>query len=380
MRSKHILLIFIVISGLFACSGGNHKFTVIGNITGMPEQTAILEQINANDVITIVDSERTKPDGHFELSGISPEPGLYRIHFRHNKFVLLSIDNGNIKVSGDWNTLENYTVDGSVASLELKNFLVSIRGHLRDFNTMSVVLDTLKAKGNDSILTVAKKNFQDMRDHFTQFVEHFADTSHYQPNAIFAARMLNPVSEGPFLEEFAQNISHKFSGTKMSKDFAEYYMKVNAKQQIQTNTSSLDNGAKAPDIVMPDVDGKSIALSSLRGKYVLLDFWASWCGPCRAENPNVVAAYQKFKDKKFTILGVSLDNNKDAWQRAIQDDHLTWTHVCDLKGWSSAAAVIYSVQSIPSNFLIDPNGKIVARNLRGEALDKALENLLANEK
>jgi peroxiredoxin len=241
---------------------------------------------------------------------------------------------------------------------------------------MSIVLDTLKAKGNDSILAIAKKNFQDMRDHFTQYVEHFADTTHYEPNAIFAARMLNPVSEGAFIEEIAQTINRKFPGTKMSKEFAEYYVKISPKQRLHTNTASLDNGSRAPELALPDADGKIITLASLRGKYVLVDFWASWCGPCRGENPNVVQAYQEFKDKNFTILGVSLDNNKDAWQKAIKEDHLTWPQVCDLKGWASAGAVIYSIQSIPSNYLIDPNGKIVTSNLRGEALEKVLANLL----
>jgi len=358
---------------LVACSGGNHKFTIIGNISGMPEQTVVLEQLNANDVITIVDSERSKPDGHFELSGISPEPGLYRIHFRQNKFILLSVDKGNLKVTADWNTIDDYNVAGSVASEQLKDFVISIREHLRDFNTMSVVLDTLKAKGNDSILTIAKKNFQDMGGQFTHFVEQFADSTHYEPNAVFAARMVNAASETTFLEQFTQTINHKFPGTRMSKDFTEYYMKVTARLQTPNNSNPLSHGAKAPDFLLPDVDGKMVSLSSLRGKYVLLDFWASWCKPCRGENPNVVAAYQKYKGKNFTILSVSLDNNKDAWTRAIQDDHLEWTQVSDLKGWSSVAAVTYNVQSIPTNFLVDPSGRIIANDLRGDVLDKVLE-------
>jgi len=360
-------------SVLVACSSGNHKFTIIGNINGMPEQTVVLEQLNANDVITIVDSERSKPDGHFELSGISPEPGLYRIHFRKNKFILVAVDNGNMKVTADWNAIDDYNVAGSESSEQLKNFVTSIREHLRDLNTMSVVLDTLKVKGNDSILTIAKKNFQDMGIQFTHFVEQFADTTHYEPNAVFAARMVNAATENAFLEQFTQSINHKYPGTKMSKDFAEYYMKVTSHLRTPTNTNPLSHGAKAPDVLLPDVNGKNVALSSLRGKYVLLDFWASWCKPCRGENPNIVAAYQKYKGKNFTILSVSLDNNKDAWQRAIQDDHLEWTQVCDLKGWSSIAAVTYNVQSIPTNFLIDPQGRIIANDLRGDVLDKVLK-------
>jgi peroxiredoxin len=135
-------------------------------------------------------------------------------------------------------------------------------------------------------------------------------------------------------------------------------------------------GAMAADFTQNDVNDKPVKLSHFRGKYVLLDFWASWCGPCRGENPNVLKAYQAYKDKDFTVLSVSLDNKKEAWLKAIADDKLTWTHVSDLKGWNNEVSAMYGVLSIPANFLIDPQGKIVAKNLRGEDLDKKLAEVL----
>ena len=135
-------------------------------------------------------------------------------------------------------------------------------------------------------------------------------------------------------------------------------------------------GSSAPEITLSDTTGNAVALSSLRGKYVLIDFWASWCGPCRAENPNVVRMYNKYKDKGFAIYGVSLDKTKAEWQRAIRNDNLPWTHVSDLKFWQSTAAQQYGVQAIPATFLLDKEGKIIAKNLRGEALEQKLEEVL----
>ena len=157
------------------------------------------------------------------------------------------------------------------------------------------------------------------------------------------------------------------------------YVKKQTTNKIQTpqqSNTTLAIGDMAPEITMNDVNDNSFSLNQMRGKYVLVDFWASWCAPCRDENPNVVAAYSQFKNKNFTVLGVSLDKNKEAWLNAIKEDELNWQHISDLKYWNSAAVGLYGFDGIPYNVLINPNGKIIAIGLRGNDLINKLAEVL----
>jgi len=164
-----------------------------------------------------------------------------------------------------------------------------------------------------------------------------------------------------------EGLSPAVKATKAGKEFAERLPKIKA----------IALGAIAPEFAEADTSGKVVSLSSFRGKYVLIDFWASWCGPCRAENPNVVKAFNRFKGRNFTIIGVSLDQptGKEKWLKAIHKDGLNWTQVSDLKYWDSKTAALYAVRGIPQNFLLDHNGKIIAKNLRGNDLEEKLEEL-----
>jgi peroxiredoxin len=169
-------------------------------------------------------------------------------------------------------------------------------------------------------------------------------------------------------EQVYNGLSEALRSSKTGKDIWDY---LNTAKKTKI-------GVQAIDFTQNDVEDKPVKLSDFKGKYVLLDFWASWCGPCRQENPNVVAAYNQYKDKGFTVLGVSLDQpgKKASWLKAIADDHLTWTHVSDLKFWDNAVAKEYGIRGIPANFLIGPDGKIIAKGLRGEALKEKLASLL----
>lgn len=365
--------------GLSSCSNSPKadSFNVQGTIKDMPKTMVYLEEIGLNNELKITDSAESSSNGGFKLSCTKDkEQKMYRVKMG-TKFILVLNDEATVKLKGDWDNIEGYAVTGSPGSSSLKKLVNQMYAYDKIFEALHMSVDSINASPmHDSLLTVAQNDYDSRMNEMRGYMKQYADTTKYLPVAILAAlRVEDLLNDRSFLDKFTTSLDKRFGNQTLVADFKKLINSFGG-GSTKVKSSNVKLHAPAPDFSIKDLNGQQVALSKYKGKYVLVDFWASWCPPCRNENPNVVAVYNTYKDKNFEILGVSLDDDKDKWKNAIKEDQITWTQTSELKGWKSSIVDLYGIESIPSNVLIDPNGNVVGINLMGEDLKVKLEELL----
>lgn len=377
MRKIWILTAVLALVCLSCHNQAPERVTVELSLKNIPDQVkrAYLQQMQPTALLT-VDTAAVDPLGGAISFSFAPSAseGLYRVHLDDSTDFLLVLGKENVTISGDYRHPGAWVAAGSEATGELQQFLSRLNEDNQELYRRRNRYDDLrKADAGDSLVRAALTAVNRQKAQILNTILEEARTTQNPVTAVFALSTLDDSASWEKGKAVFNGLPQRFPDNVLVKQAVEAYSRQLNNQGL---SAKVGIGDLAPDIRLPDTSGREFALRALRGKYVLIDFWASWCAPCREASPQLVKAFKRFEGRNFTILGVSLDSKRSSWEKAIREDKLYWHQVSDLKGWNSGPAAIYGVEAIPANFLIDPDGKIVARDLAGDSLVATLRRIL----
>ncbi|WP_017732212.1 TlpA disulfide reductase family protein [Nafulsella turpanensis] len=375
MNFRNLNVALLAMLAFASCSNGQSgqnpeegEIVLQGKVENPLSGHIILEEIQGNQAVP-VDTFALAEDQTFKETLDINEPGFYRLNFYGQQYAMLVLDNEDVTINANMNSSEPAKVEGSADTDDLEAINRLMRANMEKVKTLENEFLEARKSGDKIRMKELEQEYialeQQQRDKLKDLMRQMESSI----SLVYGVNYLNREADFPFLDSLANRLQKDLPESKYVKDFA---------QGVESMRATVV-GQVAPEISLPNPEGEIKKLSDLRGNIVMIDFWAAWCGPCRRENPNVVKLYNKYKDEGFEIYGVSLDRNKQDWVKAIEKDGLTWTQVSDLNYFNSEAAKTYNINAIPATVLLDKEGRIIARNLRGEALEKKLAELFGEE-
>lgn len=385
MRKLSVLFFFSALA--FACSngkmGGNALVELEGTFENAASTQLFFEELTTNNLIPL-DTIETDAMGSFSFKAALEEPGFFILRIDRNNFITLLLEPGErVSLNGMADQLPvTYHVEGSQGSALLSQLSKTQQEGYEKVDSLAEVFREIQGEENffelrQEIDLAFTRVFEEQKRHMMEFID-ANPTSLASIIALyqfFGNQVLLKESEHfEYFEKLASSLSGVYPDNKhvmdLNRRVNEY--RRNEKQRLEVE-QSLAIGKEAPEVVLPDPDGNRVALSSLRGKVVLLDFWAAWCNPCRQANPRLRQLYDRYRDQGFEIYGISLDRNREQWLQGIKEDNINWIQVSDLRFWNSPVVSLYNVEAIPFNVLIDREGRILARGLMMGQLEEFLE-------
>ncbi|MBS3776334.1 MAG: TlpA disulfide reductase family protein [Bacteroidales bacterium] len=388
---KNFLPIVLVLFIIQACGSGSNQFSIEGNLDNANNERLYLLELKT-DGVNKVDSVQLDQDGEFEFEGYTEVAKFFLVRTSPQNSVTLVVEPDNhITLKGDAQNMGNdYKVSGSEGSREIMKLRKRLESTIASLDSLGQIYqnnpdqetqDDLKNRLNKE----SRKIVQDQKEYTKDFIDRNINSlaslmALYQQIGP-RSYVLNPQQDFAYFEKVDSALMANYPNSEPVKSLHSQVEEMKKKMEADNAASErLGVGKEAPEIALPNPEGDTVRLSSLRGDYVLLDFWAAWCKPCRVENPNLVETYKKFKDEDFEIYQVSLDKSRSDWLNAIEKDELgDWYHVSDLEFWNSRAAQKYNIRSIPASFLLNKQGEIIAKNLRGDDLPAKLNEIFSDQ-